>query len=148
MTCAILKLVAASAAAAELGALFLNTQEAKVVHLILEELGHPQPQIPVHIDNSTAMGIVNSAIKRHRSRSIEMCYFWLLNQEAQKMFQFLYQPSAENLADYTSKAHTGAGHQHVRPYYLHQDNSPRVLPRAFKPSARQGCLKSSVTHIT
>ena len=64
ITCAILKLVAASAAEAELGALFLNTQEAKVIRLILEEeLGHPQPQIPVHIDNSTAVGIVNSTIK-------------------------------------------------------------------------------------
>ena len=49
ITCAILKLVAASAAEAELGALFLNTQEAKVIRLILEELGHPQPQTPVHI---------------------------------------------------------------------------------------------------
>ena len=63
ITCAILKLVAASAAEAELGALFLNTQEAKVIRLILEELGHPQPPTPVHIDNSTAVGIVNNTIK-------------------------------------------------------------------------------------
>ena len=64
ITCAILKLVAASAAEAKLGALFLNTQEAKVIRLILKELGHPQPQIPVHINNSTAVvGIVNSTIK-------------------------------------------------------------------------------------
>ena len=141
ITCAILKLVAASAAEAELGALFLNTQEAKVIRLILEELGHPQPQTPVHIDNSTAVGIVNSTIKRQRSRSMEMRYFWLLDQEAQKMFKFLYQPGAENLADYPSKAHTGASHQHVRPYYLHQDNSPRELPRASKPSVRRGCAE-------
>ena len=72
---------------------------------------------------------------------MEMRYFWLLDQEAQKMFQFLYQPGAENLADYPSKAHTGAGHQHVRPYYLHQDDSPHELPRASKPSARQGCAE-------
>ena len=141
ITCAILKLVVASAAEAELGALFLNTQEVKVIRLILEELGHPQPQIPVHIDNSTAVGIVNSTIKRQRSRSMEMHYFWLLDQEAQKMFQFLYQPGAENLADYPSKAHTGTGHQHVGPYYLDQDNSPRELPRASKPSARRGCAE-------
>ena len=67
-----------------------------------------------------------------------MRYFWLLDQEAQKMFQFLYQVGAENLTDDPNKAHTGAGHQHVRPYYLHQDNFPRVLPRASKPSARRG----------
>jgi hypothetical protein len=38
ITCPNLKLVAASAAEAELGALFLNTQEAKVLQLILVEL--------------------------------------------------------------------------------------------------------------
>jgi hypothetical protein len=41
ITCTILKLDAASAAEAELGALFLNAQEAKVLQLILTELGHP-----------------------------------------------------------------------------------------------------------
>ena len=38
ITCTILKLVAASAAEAELGALFLNAQEAKVLQLVLKEL--------------------------------------------------------------------------------------------------------------
>ena len=46
ITCTILKLVAASAAEAELGALFLNAQEAKVLRLTLAELGHPQPPTP------------------------------------------------------------------------------------------------------
>jgi len=50
--CTILKLVAASAAVAELGALFLNAQEAKVIRLVLAELGHPQPSTPIHIDNN------------------------------------------------------------------------------------------------
>ena len=53
ITCAILKLVAASAAEAELGALFLNAQEAKVMQIILEEMGHKQPPIPIHVDNTT-----------------------------------------------------------------------------------------------
>ncbi|KAL7524496.1 hypothetical protein ACHAXR_001939, partial [Thalassiosira sp. AJA248-18] len=42
--CQVLKLVAASAAEAELGALFLNAKEAKVIRITLEELGHPQPK--------------------------------------------------------------------------------------------------------
>ena len=140
VTCAILKIVAASAAEAELGALFLNTKEGRVVRLILEELGHPQPQTPIHIDNTTAVGIVNSTIKRQRSRSMEMRYFWLLDQRTQKYFKFYYQPGAENLADYPSKAHTGPIHSHVRPYYLHMKNSPTHLIRAAKPSARRGCV--------
>ena len=67
VTCAMLKLVAYSAAKAELGTLFLNTKEARIVRLTLAELGHLQPQTPIHIDNTTAVGIVNNTIKRQRS---------------------------------------------------------------------------------
>ena len=42
VTCAILKLVASSAAEAELGAFFLNTKESRIVRLTLAKLGHPQ----------------------------------------------------------------------------------------------------------
>ncbi len=83
ITCPILKLVAASAAEAELGALFLNAQEAKVLRLILTEFGHPQPPTPIHIDNTTTVGTVNNMIKRQRSRAMEMRYFWLLDGETQ-----------------------------------------------------------------
>jgi hypothetical protein len=65
--CKILKFVAASAAEAELGALFLNAREAKIMRIILLELGHPQPPTPIHIDNTTVVGIVNNPIKRQRS---------------------------------------------------------------------------------
>jgi hypothetical protein len=82
ITCTILKLVAASAAEAELGALFLNAQEAKVILLVLEELGHPQPPTPIHIDNTTNVGIVDNTIKQQHSRAMEMMYFWLLDGEA------------------------------------------------------------------
>jgi hypothetical protein len=60
VTCTILKLVAVSVAEAELGALSLNAQEAKVIKLVLEELGIPQPPTPIHIDNTTTVGIVNT----------------------------------------------------------------------------------------
>jgi hypothetical protein len=63
ITYTILKLVAASAAEVELGTLFLNAQEANVIHLVLDELGHPQPPTPIHIDNTTMVGIVNNTIK-------------------------------------------------------------------------------------
>ena len=80
VTCAILKLVAASAAEAELGALSLNAQEARIIRLTLMEMGHPQPPTPMHTDNSTCVGIVNNTIMRQRSRAMEMRYFWLLDQ--------------------------------------------------------------------
>ena len=135
-------MVAASAAEAELGALFLNAQEAKVIRLVLEELGHPQPPIPIHIDNTTTVGIVNNTIKRQWSRAMEMRYFWLLDAEAQRLFRFYYQPGQENLGDYPSKHHSADIHQHVRPYYVHMDSSPTSLPRAAKPSTWRGCAET------
>jgi hypothetical protein len=138
--CTIIRFVAASAAEAELGALFLNAKEAKIMRLTLEELGHPQPPTPIHVDNSTTVGIVNNTIKRQKSRSMEMRYFWLLDGKIQKLFSFQYHPGFENLADYPSKNHPGTHHQAVRNYYLHTPNSPRFLERAAKPSKRRGCV--------
>jgi hypothetical protein len=67
VTCAILKIVAASADEAELGELLVNTKEARIIHLVLAKLGHPQPPTPMHNDNTTTVGIVNKNIKRQRS---------------------------------------------------------------------------------
>ena len=85
ITFAILKLVAASTAEAELGALFLNAQEAKLLRVTLQELGHPQLPTQIHVDNTTAVGIVNNTIKRQRSRAMEMRHFWLIDQYCQKI---------------------------------------------------------------
>ena len=141
ITCAIIKIVAASAAEAELAALFINAQEARVIRLILAELGHPQPPTPIHVDNTTAVGIVNNTIKRQRSRSMEMRYFWLLDQHTQEYIRIYYHPGQENMGDYPSKHHFTPGHRHVRPWYIHMPNSPTHLPRALKPSSRRGCAE-------
>ena len=70
-----------------------------------------------------------------------MQYFWLLDGETQQYIKFYYQPGLENLVDYPSKHHTADIHRHIRPYYIHIDNSPTLLPRAMKPSTRQGCAE-------
>jgi hypothetical protein len=136
-TCAILKLVATSVAEAELDALFLDVQKAKVLQLILAELGHPQPPTPTHIDNTTTVGIVNNTIKWQRSQAMELICFWLLDSKMQQYFKFYYQPGLENLGNYLSKHHTNNIHQHVRPNYVHMNNTPTLLPRAMKPSTCQ-----------
>jgi hypothetical protein len=141
ITCTILKLIAASATEAELGALFLNDQEAKVLRLTLSELGHPQPPTPIHINNTTTFGIVNNTIKQQFSCAMEMRYFWLLDGKTQQYFKFYYQPGQENLGNYPSKHHTADIHKHVRPYYVHTNESPALLPRALKPSIWQGCAE-------
>jgi hypothetical protein len=143
--CTILKHVAASAAEAELGALFLNTQEVKILRLILEEMGHPQPPTPIHCDNSTAVGIANSTVKRQRSRAMEMRYFWIIDQVRHRYVRILWHPGMENLGDYVTKHHSPKHHQHVRPYYTQQPRSPRELTRALKPSVLRGCVNPART---
>ena len=65
--CRIIKFVVASAAEAELGALFLNCKEGIIMRLTLQEMGHPQPYTPIHCDNMTATEIANDTIKKKRS---------------------------------------------------------------------------------
>jgi hypothetical protein len=55
----IIRFVVASAAEAELGALFHNCQTG----IIVEDMGHPQPKTPVHCNNATAVGIANNNVK-------------------------------------------------------------------------------------
>jgi hypothetical protein len=130
----------ASAAEAELGALYHNCQTGIIFCLTLADMRHPQPKAPVHCDNATAVGIANNTIKRQRSRSMEMRFFWVGDKVAQGMYKLSWYPVQENLADYQSKHHMGSHHVAVRPWYLHMHNSPRVLPRAEKPSALKGCV--------
>jgi hypothetical protein len=70
--CSVLRNVMASAAEAEIGALYINSQTAEVVRTTLIKMGHPQPPTPVQTDNSTAYGIVNSSIRQRRSRAMDM----------------------------------------------------------------------------
>jgi hypothetical protein len=67
---AILRFVGASAVEAELGALFLNCKQATIFQTTLEEMGHPQPQTPIHYNNSTAVGMANNTVKWQRSCSV------------------------------------------------------------------------------
>jgi hypothetical protein len=108
--CAILRFVAASAAEAELWALFLNCKEGMIFLLTLEELGHPQPRNPVHCDNATAVGITNNTVKRQQLRSMEMRYFWVSDKIALDAYDVRWHPGQENLADYQSKHHAGSHH--------------------------------------
>ena len=75
----------------------------KIIRLILKELGHPQPPTPIHCDNSTCVGISNGTVKQQQSRSMEMRYFWIVDQVALGYFRVLWYPGLENLVDYFSK---------------------------------------------
>ena len=103
--CTILNLVAASAEEAELGAMFLNAKEAKIIRLTLEELVHPQPPTPMHCDNATSAGIANNTVKRQRSRSMEMRYFYICDLVKHGIVNVKWHPGQEKFAYYASKHH-------------------------------------------
>jgi hypothetical protein len=73
----ILKSVMASAAEAELGAVFYNAKDAAMLRTILEELGHPQAATPIPIDNMCTSGIANDTVKQRRSKAIDMRFYWV-----------------------------------------------------------------------
>jgi hypothetical protein len=140
--CAILRFVVTSAAKAKLGALFLNCKEGVIFHLTLEELGHPQPKTHVHCNNATAVSIANNTVKHQQLRSIKMQYFWVCDKVAQDAYDIKRHPGQENLADYQNKHHSGAHHQDVCPWYLHEENLPLVLSRTTRPSSLKGCVRT------
>ncbi len=102
--------VVASAAEAELGALYHNCQTGIVFCQTLKAMGHKQPKTPVHCNYATTVGIANNTVKQQCLQSMEMHFF---------MYALSWHPGQENLADYQSKHHTGAHHIAVCPRYLH-----------------------------
>ena len=109
----------------------------------LEDIGHPQPKIPVHCDNATAFSITNNTIKCQRSCAMEMKYFWTCEKDAQKVFSSKWHPGMENLADYQSKHHPGGHHMAISLYNLfnlHEKNSSLELPHAIRQSTLKGCV--------
>ena len=134
--------VAASAAEAELGSLFLNTQETVKLRIALQEIGHTQPPTPIHTDNTTAMGIIHKTIKQQRSRAMNMRYFWTISKQDYKTIDISWHPGRGNLAGYYSKRHSPTIHQNLRPTYLQMPNSPRYLQRSVIPHLLRGCAKT------
>jgi hypothetical protein len=59
----ILQFIVASAAEAELGALFHNCQTGIIFSCILEDLGHHQSKTPVHCNNATTVRIPNNSVE-------------------------------------------------------------------------------------
>ena len=141
--CNVLKWAVASAAEAELGALFLNCKEGQVMRTILEEMGHEQPTTPVHCDNATAIGIAKKTIKCLRSKSMEMTFFWIIDQAKWGRFWIRWDPGLENLGDYQSNHHVGSHQLNVRSWYIQMKDSPTLLPRILAPQSMRGCVGSS-----
>jgi hypothetical protein len=114
----IIKHIMASAAEAELAAIFITAHEAVYIRIILQELGHQQPATPLQTDNDMADAVVNGKIQPKPTKAMDMCFHWLQDCECQCQFRMNWQPGNQNLTDYWTKHHAAKHHQHVRQDFL------------------------------
>ena len=129
----IIKFVMASAAEAEIAALFMNAKLVVPIQQALIEMGHPQPATKIKTDNSTADGFVNDAIKQNRSKAIDMGFYWWKDRQQQKQFNIYWDNGKINFADYFTKHHhSPSHHKAVRPIYLFDQNNELDM---------RGCIK-------
>jgi len=116
----VLKLVATSAADAEIGAAFVNCKEAIPLRITTAEMGYIQPPTEVTLDNTTAVNFINQNLKQQRTKTIDMrYYYWLQDQQTEQHFKFTWKQSQYNKADYFTKHHPPSHHQEVRSHYVH-----------------------------
>ena len=120
VVCKILRNIMASAAEAELGALFLNFHEAVPIIITIEEMGHPQPPTPVQINNSTALGISTDTIKQRKSKAMDMRFYCIRDRNNQDQFNIYWKPGSTNRGNYFTK--------HFPPITLH-NSTPKKYAR-------------------
>ena len=103
--------VMGSADEAEIGATYINGQEAVPIRTLLLELGHPQPDTPIQANNSTENGFANDTIKQKQSKAIDMRFYWIHDRTSQGQFLIYWQPGITNIGDYHTKHHSPVHHQ-------------------------------------
>ncbi len=128
----IIKHVMASATEAELAALYIMAREAVFIRIILMEMGHTQPATPLQTDNSTAEGVVNGKVQPKRTKAMDMRFHWLRDRECQDQFWIYWRPGKLNYADYWTKHHPVAHHQHIR----HEFITPQLIVEMLRISQR------------
>jgi len=144
----------ASAAEAELAALYITAREMIPLRNALEEMGWKQPPSPVQTDNSTATGFIHDTIIQRRIKMIWMRLHWLRCRATQGQFRFYWDKGTANMADYHTNENgimIGKGvpfakpHRHyshmlgIFPFYeTNIDNNVASIPM----------LKKTVQHFT
>ena len=73
-----------STAEAEVGNVHINGKAAMLIGVALYEIGHAHGPTPLKIDNNTAEGLFNNIIRNKRSKSIFMCFHWMIDRIKQK----------------------------------------------------------------
>ena len=142
--CRLLNHVVTSAAEAETAELFYNAQSA--IHLlnILKALNHPQDKTCIRTDNTTAASFVTDTLKNKRSKSWDVRYHWLSEQQNNKKFNIFWDKGSKNLADYHTKHHPPSYHEKVRPKYILKNFLLKLFKSLDTPFKQRGSLLTRV----
>ncbi len=89
----------ASAAKAELAALFLMAREMILHRQTLIDMGWPQPKSPIQTDNLTAAGVTNKTIVLRWAKMMDMRLWWLRCHGSQKQFCYYWDAGSMNWAN-------------------------------------------------
>jgi hypothetical protein len=112
-----MKFVMSSAAEAELGALYTTAKKMVPLRQTLIKMGWPQSRTPIQMDNSTAFGVTNLTIVPRKTKSMELCLWWLRCRESQQQFRYYWDKGSHNWADYHTKHHPPIYQEANRPIH-------------------------------
>ncbi len=56
--------------------------EAVYIRIILDELGHKQPPMPLQTDNAMADAVINGKIQPKQTKAMDMRFHWLRDRES------------------------------------------------------------------
>jgi hypothetical protein len=115
----IIPAVVASAMEAEYATAFMNGQAAVSLRNTCADLGYPQKETPIIIDNSAASSIANRTAKQRKSRCIQMRYHWIRDRVDNGEFKVIWAPGAHNKADFFSKTLPATEFLRKRDLYVH-----------------------------
>ena len=79
----------ASASESEIGASFINAQDAVPELTTLIEMGQTKPSTRTQLENTTANEFSNKTPNQKRSKAIEMCFYWIQDRCSQRKYIFL-----------------------------------------------------------
>jgi hypothetical protein len=124
----IIKHVMLSAMEAELAGLYIMAREAVYIRIILEEMGHKQPAMPLQTDNAMAEAVTNGKVQPKRTKAMDMRFHWLQDRECQRQFRIYWRPGKLNYADNWTKHHPTKHHQHVRKEFI----TPQIVLKMLR----------------
>ena len=84
--CQTIRIVMASAAESETGAIFLNGQQAVPIRTNLTNMGHPQPPTPIKTDSASSYGIPTGNMRQKRYKAFDMRFHWIRCRIKQNQF--------------------------------------------------------------